>query len=102
MGEMDTSKKIARHRKKCHDEQYYGPNKQEVYRPYCGKSLSTTSNMLIHMKIQPQKGEWGTETCHKLISEDTPRDIGAMNQKSWGNCSKNKRTKKRAKQQEKL
>ena len=30
--------------------------------------------MLIHMKIQPQKGEWDTETCHKLISEDTPRD----------------------------
>ena len=72
--EMDTAKKIARHRKKCHDEQYYGPNKQEVYCPYCGKSLSTTSNMLIHMKIQPQKGEWDTETCHKLISEDTPRD----------------------------
>ena len=26
------------------------------------------------MKIQPQKGGWDTETCHKLIPEDTPRD----------------------------
>ena len=72
--EMDTSRKIAQHRKKHHGEQYYGPDTREVICPYCGKTLNATNRLFAHMKIQPQKGGWNTETCPKLIPEDTPRD----------------------------
>ena len=71
---MDTSRKISQHRKKYHGEQYYGPDTREVICPYCGKTLNATNRLFVHMKIQPQKGGWNTETCPKLIPEDTPRD----------------------------
>ena len=45
---------------------------QEVICHYCGKSLNAANRLFIHIKIQPQKGGWGTETCQKLIPEDTP------------------------------
>ena len=60
--------------KKHHSEQYYGPDLQEVTCPYCGKTLNAANRLFIHMKIQPQNGGWNTETCPKLIPEDTPRD----------------------------
>ena len=42
--------------------------------PLLWKTLNATNRLFIHLKIQPQKGGWNTETCPKLIPEDTPRD----------------------------
>ena len=68
------SKKDLTTQEKRQYGQYYGPDIQEVICPYCIKSLNAISRLFIHVKIQPQNGGWGTETCHKLIPDDTPRE----------------------------
>ena len=42
--------------------------------PYCRKTMNAMGGLFIHLKIQPQAGDWDIETCPKLQLNDTPRD----------------------------
>ena len=35
--------------------------------------MNAMGRLFIHLKIQPQAGNWNVETCPKLTPEETPR-----------------------------
>ena len=71
--EIDTAKKYHIVGKNTILNSNFGPDQQEMTCPYCRKTMNAMRRLFIHLKIQPQAGNWNVETCPKLTPEETPR-----------------------------
>ena len=63
-------KKIPRRRRTKHPEYYFGPNEQEITRPYRRKTISAQNKLLMYIKLSHLEGNRNMIICPKLHSDD--------------------------------